>query len=122
MGFVRLLAEIDRNETERGDDHASDGSGHRVRQAKTSVTGFAEGETGQQTEKYVGGKSTMNLTHYFGPCTPAGAPHHYTFTLIATDLEPMALQPGMTRDEVMKALDGHAQRRDRNHRCTFSKP
>ena len=64
----------------------------------------------------------MNLTHYFGPCTPAGAPHHYTFTLIATDLEPMALQPGMTRDEVMKALDGHAQRRDRNHRCTFSKP
>ena len=122
MGFVRLLAEIDRNETERGDDHASDGSGHRVRQAKTSVTGFAEGETGQQTEKYVGGKSTMNLTHYFGPCTPAGAPHHYTFTLIATDLEPTALQPGMTRDEVMKALDGHAQRRDRNHRCTFSKP
>jgi phosphatidylethanolamine-binding protein (PEBP) family uncharacterized protein len=38
-----------------------------------------------------------------------GAPHHYTFTLIATDLEPTALQPGMTRDEVMKALDGHAK-------------
>jgi Raf kinase inhibitor-like YbhB/YbcL family protein len=74
-----------------------------------SVTGFAEGETSQQTEKYVGGKSTMNLSHYFGPCTPAGAPHHYTFTLIATDLEPTALQPGMTRDEVMKALDGHAK-------------
>jgi phosphatidylethanolamine-binding protein (PEBP) family uncharacterized protein len=52
---------------------------------------------------YVGGKSTMNLTHYFGPRTPAGAPHHYTFTLIATDLEPTALQPGMTRDELMKA-------------------
>jgi Phosphatidylethanolamine-binding protein len=41
--------------------------------------------------------------------TTAGAPHHYTFTLIATDLEPTALQPGMTRDEVMKALDGHAK-------------
>src|ERR1700674_5786119 len=44
-----------------------------------SVTGFAEGETGKQTDKFVGGKSTMSLPHYFGPCTPAGAPHHYTF-------------------------------------------
>ena len=41
----------------------------------------------------------MNLPHCLGPCTPAGAPHHYTFTLIATDLEPTALQSGMTRDE-----------------------
>jgi Raf kinase inhibitor-like YbhB/YbcL family protein len=48
-----------------------------------SVTGFAEGDTSQQVQKYVGGKSTMNLPHYFGPCTPAGVPHHYTFTLIA---------------------------------------
>ena len=74
-----------------------------------SVTGFAEGEVGKQTENYVGGKSLMCLPHYFGPCTPAGAPHHYTFTLIATDLEPGALQPGMMRDEVIKALDGHAK-------------
>jgi Raf kinase inhibitor-like YbhB/YbcL family protein len=74
-----------------------------------SVTGFAEGETSQQTDKYVGGKSTMGLAHYFGPCTPPGAPHHYTFTLIATDLEPTALAAGMTRDELMKALDGHGK-------------
>ena len=74
-----------------------------------SVTGFAEGEASKQTDKYVGGKSLMNLPHYFGPCTPPGAPHHYTFTLIATDLEPTALQPGMTRDELIKALDGHAK-------------
>ena len=73
------------------------------------MTGFAEGETSQEAQKYVGGKSTMNLPHYFGPCTPAGAPHHYTFTLIATDLEPMTLQRGMDRDELMKALDGHAK-------------
>src|SRR6266550_1814110 len=32
-----------------------------------SVTGFAEGEVSKQTEKYVGGKSLMNLPHYFGP-------------------------------------------------------
>src|SRR5262245_49879414 len=74
-----------------------------------SVTGFAEGEVSKQTEKYVGGKSLMGLPHYFGPCTPPGAPHHYTFTLIATDLEPNALQPGLTRDELIKALDGHAK-------------
>ena len=74
-----------------------------------TVTGFAEGEASKQTDKYVGGKSLMGLPHYFGPCTPPGSPHHYTFTLMATDLEPNALQPGMTRDEVIKALDGHAK-------------
>ena len=74
-----------------------------------SVTGFAEGEASKQTDKYVGGKSLMGLPHYFGPCTPPGVPHHYAFTLIATDLEPNALQPGLTRDELIKALDGHAK-------------
>jgi Raf kinase inhibitor-like YbhB/YbcL family protein len=71
-----------------------------------TVTGLAEGEASKQTEKYVGGKSLMNLPHYFGPCTPPGPPHHYMFTLMATDLEPNALQPGMTRDELIKALEG----------------
>ena len=74
-----------------------------------SVSGFAEGEVSKPTDKYVGGKSTLNLPHYWGPCTPAGAPHHYTFTLIATDLEPGALQPGLTYPELMKALEGHAK-------------
>lgn len=74
-----------------------------------SVTGFAEGEVSKPSDKYVGGKSTMSLAHYAGPCTPPGAPHHYTFTLIATDLEPTALKPGMTRDEAIKAIEGHAK-------------
>src|SRR5580698_7898897 len=74
-----------------------------------SVTGFAEGEVSKPSDKYVGGQSTMKLPSYFGPCTPPGAPHHYTFTLMATDLEPSALKPGMTRDEVIKALDGHVK-------------
>jgi hypothetical protein len=33
VGFVRLLAEIDRNGTERGDEHEGHRSGHRVREA-----------------------------------------------------------------------------------------
>jgi hypothetical protein len=74
-----------------------------------SVTGFAEGEVSKASDKYVGGESTQKVGYYSGPCTPAGAPHHYTFTLIATDLEPGALKPGLTRAELIKELDGHAK-------------
>jgi Raf kinase inhibitor-like YbhB/YbcL family protein len=74
-----------------------------------SVTGFEEGELSKPGDKFVGGTSTMKLSNYFGPCTPPGAPHHYTFVLMATDLEPAALKPGLTREEVMKELDGHVK-------------
>jgi len=74
-----------------------------------TVKGFAEGELSTPSPKYIGGKSTRNLGTYFGPCPPAGGWHHYTFTLIATDLEPTALQPGLTRDELFTALNGHAK-------------
>lgn len=74
-----------------------------------SVSGFAEGEVSKPSEKYVGGIGTNKFSHYTGPCTPAGPPHHYVFTLIATDLGPTALQPGLTRDELVKALEGHAK-------------
>lgn len=67
-----------------------------------SVTGFAEGETSKPSDKYVGGKSTMGVGNYSGPCTPPNTtPHHYTFILIATDFEPAELPPGLTRDEVI---------------------
>jgi hypothetical protein len=75
-----------------------------------SVTGFAEGEVSKASDKYVGGQSLMKLPNYFGPCTPPNTDwHHYTFTLVATDLEPGALKPGMTREEVIKAVEGHAK-------------
>jgi hypothetical protein len=31
-------------------------------------------------------------------------PHHYTFVLIATDLEPTDLPPGLTKDEVTSKI------------------
>jgi Raf kinase inhibitor-like YbhB/YbcL family protein len=71
------------------------------------VKGFAEGELSQPSEKYVGGKSTMEKATYWGPGTPPNTDwHHYTFILIATDLDPKdpALKPGMTRDELAAAL------------------
>ena len=75
-----------------------------------AVTGFAENETGKPSDKYVGGKGTAGQGIYLGPCTPPGTDvHHYTFTLIATDLDPKALPPGLTRDELFAKLDGHAK-------------
>jgi Raf kinase inhibitor-like YbhB/YbcL family protein len=73
-----------------------------------SVTGFAEGELGQPSDKFVGGKSTMGKAVYTGPGTPPNTDwHHYTWTLIATDLDPKALPPGLTREELAVALKGH---------------
>jgi len=76
-----------------------------------SVTGFAEGEGSKPSDKYVGGKGTAGggATNYMGPCTPPGAPHHYTFILIATDLEPKELPSGLTRDELLAKLTGRAK-------------
>ena len=75
-----------------------------------SVTGFAEGELSKPSDKFVGGKNLMGVGIYFGPCTPPNTDwHHYTLTLVATDLDPKALPPGLTHDELMKALAGHAK-------------
>src|SRR5580704_14026597 len=69
------------------------------------VTGFAEGELSKPSDKYVGGQSTQGVGFYSGPCTPANVqPHHYTFVLVATDLDPKELRPGLTRDEVLAKI------------------
>jgi Raf kinase inhibitor-like YbhB/YbcL family protein len=74
------------------------------------VKGFAEGELSKPSDKFVGGKSTMNQGVYFGPGTPPNTDwHHYTFSLIATDLDPKALEPGMTREELAAALKDHVK-------------
>lgn len=75
-----------------------------------STTSFAEGELGRLSDKYVGGKGTAGVGYYLGPCTPPGTGlHHYTFTFIATDLEPNALPAGLTRDELLAKLNGHTK-------------
>jgi len=58
----------------------------------------------------IGGTNTSGDAVFGGYCPPPGAaPHHYTFNLIATDLAPAALQPGLTRDGLLTALAGHAK-------------
>ena len=75
-----------------------------------SVTSFAEGEVSKPSPKYVGGKNGAKLVHYFGPCTPPNTDwHHYFFLMIATDLDSKALPPGLTYDELMQKLKGHAK-------------
>src|SRR6185436_10353031 len=72
-----------------------------------NVTSFAEGALGDApTGAFVPGKNTLGL-HWLGPCPPKGnAPQHYVMTIIATSLEPNELQPGLTRAELLKALEG----------------
>ena len=69
-----------------------------------SVTSFAEGELSKASDKYVGGKSTQGVGYYSGPCTPPGMPHHYTFVVIATDLDTKELPEGLTREEFLAKL------------------
>lgn len=72
-----------------------------------NVTSFAEGEVSKASNKFIGGTSTQGTGTYSGPCTPPGSPHHYTFLVIATDLEPTALPPGLTFPELQARLAGH---------------
>jgi Raf kinase inhibitor-like YbhB/YbcL family protein len=73
-----------------------------------SVTSLAEGELGAPPKagRFVPGRNLVG-TSYLGPCPPRGnALQHYVFTLIATDIDPAALPPGLTKDDVLKALQG----------------
>jgi len=73
------------------------------------LTGLAEGELSQASDKFVFGKGMLATPYYLGPCSTSAYPHHYTFILIANDLEPGALAPGLTRDELNEKLRGHAK-------------
>jgi hypothetical protein len=76
-----------------------------------SLTGLAEGEGSKPSNKFVGGKGSGGKDVYSGPCPPAGTGfHHYIFTLIATNLDPKDLPPGLTREELFAKLKGHAKR------------
>jgi phosphatidylethanolamine-binding protein (PEBP) family uncharacterized protein len=73
-----------------------------------SVSSFAEGELAATpvAGRFVPGKNILGM-HWLGPCSPKGfAPQHYVMTFIASALEPGELPPGLTRAEVLKALEG----------------
>lgn len=83
---------------------------------RANVTSFAEGEISKPsaTGKFVVGKGNRanrprgEEGTYSGPGSPLGAsPHHYIFKLIATDLDPKALPPGLTLAELEYEIKGH---------------
>ena len=74
-----------------------------------NVTSFAEGEVSKESEKYVGGKSTQGVGFFSGPCTPPDSPHHYTYMVIATDLDAKELPAGLTLPELQAKLAGHTK-------------
>ena len=70
--------------------------------------GLKEGEANSETA-FGAGKNGAGKAGWAGPCPPpADYPHPYTISLIATDLAPGTLQPGMNRDQLLAALQGHA--------------
>ena len=52
------------------------------------------------------GKNIAGQPAYFGPCAPPGPVHHYTFELLALDTK-LDLPAGSSRDDILKAADGH---------------
>jgi Raf kinase inhibitor-like YbhB/YbcL family protein len=74
------------------------------------ITSLKEGEASAPSPHIVGGTNNNNTTIYFGPCPgPNTGAHHYVISLIATDLDPHALKEGLTRDDVMKEIQGHGK-------------
>lgn len=75
-------------------------------QASSLAEGVASSPAVDNT--YIGGTNVIKQPTYLGPCPDVGdVPHHYEFVLIATDLAPDALAPGLTRDALFEALAGH---------------
>jgi Raf kinase inhibitor-like YbhB/YbcL family protein len=73
-----------------------------------STTALKEGALSAPGAGFTGGKNSPGTQIYYGPCPPLGQKAHpYIFTLVATDLAPDALAPGLTRDELAAALKGH---------------
>ncbi len=72
-------------------------------------TGLAEGEGAAAARGIIAGKNSRGTIGYGGPCgPPVDAPHHYVIQVLALDLAPDALPPGLDRDQLMKAIAGHS--------------
>ena len=72
-------------------------------------TGLAEGDGAATTPGIIAGKNSRGTIGYSGPCgPPVDAPHHYVIQVLALDLAPAALAPGLDRDQLFKAIAGHS--------------
>jgi len=71
---------------------------------------FLEANMGYYEVMYHGAKHGVNdfgTKKYGGPCPPKGhGPHRYFFKIYALDMM-LNLNPGLTKDELLKAMEGH---------------
>jgi Raf kinase inhibitor-like YbhB/YbcL family protein len=68
-----------------------------------------EGEGNAPARDIVEGRNSRGSMGYTGPCgPPVDAPHHYVIDVIALDLAPDALRPGLDREQLLQAIDGHS--------------
>ena len=71
-----------------------------------TTTELKEGD-GSAGKGFTGGTGTRANTNYLGPCPPQGdGPHHYSITVMATDLDP-TLPAGLTREQFLDKAKGH---------------
>ena len=69
-----------------------------------STTSLPEGAGDGERPGLVGGSNFLGKGSYYGGCPPKGTgPHHYVFTIIATDLDSTALKPGLTMQQMVDA-------------------
>ena len=69
---------------------------------------IGQGEAASSLPGITVGNNVAGAPAYKGLCPPAGDhPHHYVLTVIATDLAPGALPPGLSREELLLRLKGH---------------
>ncbi len=78
-----------------------------------NVTSFAEGELSKPSPKFVGGKALRSSDGtWHGVCPPPNVgyeKHHYVFRVRGTDLDPKALPPGLTAEELDARLKDHTK-------------
>ncbi|CAN5481727.1 hypothetical protein BH10PSE18_BH10PSE18_40960 [soil metagenome] len=70
---------------------------------------LSTGEAAKSIPGVTVGVNVAGVAAYRGMCPPVGdQPHHYTLTVVATDVAPGTLPDGLTRDALLAALKGHA--------------
>ena len=62
--------------------------------------------TDRVPETAVQGQNDFRRVGYGGPAPPPGKPHRYFFKLYALDTE-LKLEPGLTKAQLPKAMEGH---------------
>jgi len=72
-----------------------------TRSLAAAVTPREELESGAKQ-----GRNDFGRLGYGGPCPPKGKPHRYSFRIYALDA-PLALEAGVTKGAVVKAMEGH---------------